>query len=300
MYLPVAYQASLLGERFAAHVADVDPLTRVQEEVLAETAVSGERSCAHRTAVRFVAGVNPHVFPEVVVLEERFPALLANGLLLFLVLGQHVLVQVLFGHQSPVAHRTLVLCFVMSVFLMRVQTVTVPAGFPAHVAYHGWFPVVQSRVGGQIALDLELFAALLAGELVTLRMLPHEMGPERFFARANQPAYHAGELSFAGELALPGSLVILGQMGDHGRPLVAPEVAAHARQCLLFLRRQLHERGVLRGRVSPAPILVHEFVSCQQVPLFELFVTDITRSQSFAGFLVELIRFSLRSVDDRR
>lgn len=203
MNLPVAYEASLLGERLAAHVANVNPFAGVEQQMLAQTAVRGERSGAHRTTVRLVPGVYPHVLPEIVVLEERFPALLANGLLLLLVLGQHVLVKVLFRHQSSVAHRALVLRLVVGVFLMCVQTVTVATRFAANVAHDRRLPMIQPHVGGQITLDLELFAALLARELVMLGVLPYEMRPQRLLSRADEAAYDASEFSFTGEFTLP-------------------------------------------------------------------------------------------------
>lgn len=148
MNLSVTYEAGLLGERLAAHVANVNPFSCVQQQMLAQTTVRGERSSAHRTAIRFVPGVYPHVFPEIMILEERFPTLLANGLLFLLMLGQHVLVKVLFGHQSSMAHGAFVFRFVVGVFLMRVQTVAVAARFPANVAHNRRFPMIQSHVGG--------------------------------------------------------------------------------------------------------------------------------------------------------
>lgn len=148
MNLSVTYEASLLGERLAAHVANVNPFSGVQQQMLAQTAVRGERSSAHRTAVRFVSGVYPHVLPEIMILEECFPTLLANGLLLLLVLGQHVLVKVLFGHQSSMTHRAFVFRFVVGVFLMGVQTVAVTTRFATNVAHDRWFPMIQPHVGG--------------------------------------------------------------------------------------------------------------------------------------------------------
>ena len=276
--LPVAYQASFLSERFPAHVAHVNPLAGVQQQMLAQTTVSGERSGADGTPVRFVASVYPHVLPEVVVLEERLPALLADRLLLLLVLRQHVLVQVLLGHQPPPAHRALVLRLVMGVFLMSVQAVAVPARFPANVAHHGRFPVIQSRVRGQVALDLELLAALLARVLVTLRVLSHEVRTQRLLPGTDETADDARELSLAGELTLARVTVVFSQMGDHRRSLVATEVANRAGQSFLLLRqRQLHETTVSRRYVSSPLILVGESVPFQQIFPFELFLTDVTR-----------------------
>lgn len=205
--------------------------------MLAQATVSGERSGADGTPVRFVASVYPHVLPEVVVLEERLPTFLADGLLLLLVLSQHVLVQVLLGHQPPPAHRTLVLRLVMSVFLMSVQAVAVPARFPANVAHHRRFPVIQPRVRGQVALDLELLAALLARELVTLRVLSHEVRTQRLLPRTDEAADDARELSLTGVLTLARVPVVFSQVSDHRRSLVATKVADRAGQSFLLLRR---------------------------------------------------------------
>lgn len=244
MYLSMAYKTSLLSERLATHVADINPLSGVQQQMLTQTTVRGESSRANGTAIRFIPGVYPHVFPEIVILEEGFAAFFADRLLFLLVLGQHVLVQVLLGHQPPVANWTLVFRFVMGMLLMGVQAVTVSTGFPAHVAHHGWFPMIQSHVCRQVALDLELLAALLAGELVVLGVLAYEMRPQGFLPRTDQAANDTGEFSLAGKLAFAGTLVILSQMSDHRGSLVATEVADRARQGFLLLRHQLHERGV--------------------------------------------------------
>lgn len=104
--------------------------------MLTEAAVSGEGFVANGATVGFVARMNSHVLSKIIILEKRLAAFLANGLFLSLVLRQNVLVQVLFGDQSSTANRTLELCLVMGVLLMRVQTVTVLAGLPANVAYH--------------------------------------------------------------------------------------------------------------------------------------------------------------------
>lgn len=146
-----------------------------------------------------------------------------------------MLIQVLLGDQTPVANGALVLRLVMSVLLVRVKTVAVSARFPAHVADHRSLPVIQPRVRRQVALDFELLAAVLAREAVMLRVLSHEVGPQRLLPRADQPTDYAGELPFAVELRLLGSFVVLSQVGDHGGPLVAPEVARDAGESFLGL-----------------------------------------------------------------
>jgi len=172
---PVTDETGFLREGLAAHVASVDALAGMQKKMLTETAVSGERSTAHLAAIGLIAGVDPHVLPQVVVLEEGLAALLAHRLLLPLVLRQDVLVQVLLRNETPMAPRTLVLCLVVRVFLMRVQTVTVAARLAAHVAHHRRLPVIQSGMRGQVTLDLELLAAVLARVTVMLRVLAHKV-----------------------------------------------------------------------------------------------------------------------------
>lgn len=126
----------------------------------------------------------------------------------------------------------------MSVLLMSVQAVTVSARFPANVAHHWRFLVVQSRVRGQVTLDLELLAALLARVLVTLRVLSHEVRTQRLLPRTDEAADDARELSLTGvELAVARVLVVFSKVSDHRRSLVATKVADRAGQSFLLLRR---------------------------------------------------------------
>jgi len=172
---PVTNETGFLREGLAAHVASVDALAGVQKKMLTETAVSGEGSAAHLAAIRLIASVDSHVLPQVIVLEEGLAALLAHRLLLPLMLRQYVLVQILLRNETPVTPRTLVLCLVVCVLLMRVQTVTVAARLAAHVAHHRRLPMIQSGMRGQITLDLELLAAVLARVAVMLRVLANEV-----------------------------------------------------------------------------------------------------------------------------
>lgn len=257
MDLSVADETGLLSERFAAYVTRVDTLAGVQKEVLAQAAVPGERSAADRAAVRLVTRMDPHVFPEVVLLKEGLAALLAHRLLLLLVLRQHVLIQILLGDESPVAHRALVLRLVMGVLLMSVQAVAVAAGLAADVAHHRRLPMIQPGVRGEVALDLEPLAALLARVTVMLRMLADEVRPKSLFAGAHQAADDAGEVALV-TVVVHGPLVLLGKMRDHRGSLVAAEVAHYARESLLITWHRVGERIVLfHIRVVAAQDLRH-------------------------------------------
>jgi len=76
-------------------------------------------------------------------------------------LRQHVLIQIFLRDKSPMTQRALVLRLVMRVLLMSIQTVAVPAGLAADIAHHRRLPMIQPSVRGEIALDLELLAAVL-------------------------------------------------------------------------------------------------------------------------------------------
>lgn len=121
----------------------------------------------------------------------------------------------------------------------------VATGLAAYVAYHRRLPVIQSRVSGEIALDLELLTAVLARVAVMLRMLAHEVRSQGLPAGADQTADDAGELAFIVELVVREPLVPLGQMSDHRGSLAAPKVARHARESFLISRHRVGERGVL-------------------------------------------------------
>lgn len=198
--------------------------------MLAQTTVPGERSAADRTVVRLIARVDPHVLPQIIILEECLAALLAYRLLLPLVLRQHVLIQILLRDEAPMAQRAFVLRLVMRVLLMGVQAVAVPTGLAADVAHHRRLPMIQPGMRREIALDLELLAAVLARIIVVLGMLADEMRPQGLLAGAGQATDNAGELALAaGELVIVRRpLVLLGEMCDHRGSLLAAEVAHHA------------------------------------------------------------------------
>lgn len=142
------------------------------------------------------------------------------------------------------AQRALVLRFVMRMLLMGVQAVAVPAGLAADVAYHRQLPMIQSGVRGKIALDLELFTAVLARVAEMMGVLADEMRPQGLLASAHQTADNAGEL-VAGELVVRGPLVLLGEMRDHRGSLVTAEVARYARESFLISWHRVTERRIL-------------------------------------------------------
>jgi len=84
--LPMADKTSFLSERLAAYVAHIDTFTGVQKEMLAQAAMPGKRSIADRAAVRLITRMDPHVLPQVVIVEECLAALLAYRLFLPLML----------------------------------------------------------------------------------------------------------------------------------------------------------------------------------------------------------------------
>lgn len=245
--LPVADKTGLLSERLAAYIARIDTLASVQKEVLAQAAVPGERSAADRAVIRFVARVDPHVFPQIIILEESLAALLAHRLFLPLVLRQHVLIQILLRDEPPMAQRALEFRLIMRVFLVGVETMAVTAGLAADVAHYRRFPMIKPGVRGEVALDLELLAAMFARVTVILGMLADKVRPQGLLASAYQAADDAGELALvAGKPAVVrGHLVLLGKMRDHRGSLVAAEVARSARESLLISRHRVGERGIL-------------------------------------------------------
>lgn len=165
MRLPVADEARLLRESLAANVAHVRPDAGVDEQMLLERSPTRERLVADGAVVWFVAGVNPHVHLQPTVPREGLAALLAHYILAPLVLPEHVLVEVLLTDHPPLAHLALVLGFVMRELLMHVQGVAVETGLAADVADDRLLPMAEADVIGEVALDLELLAAGLAGEL---------------------------------------------------------------------------------------------------------------------------------------
>lgn len=109
-------------------------------------------------------------------------------------------------------------------------------------------------MSGEVALDLEFLAALLARVAVMLRVLAHKVRPQGLFAGADQTADDAGELAFIVEPVVRDPLVLLGQVCDHRGPLVASKVARYARENFLITRYRVGEfscrRILLRVRFT--------------------------------------------------
>jgi len=120
MRFPVADQAWFLREGFAANIAHVRPNPGVDEQMLLESGPASEGLIADGAAVRLVPGMDPHVHFQSTVSRERLAALLAHHILPALVLPEHVLVEVLLTHHSPLAYLTLVLGLVMRELLMHI------------------------------------------------------------------------------------------------------------------------------------------------------------------------------------
>lgn len=175
MRFPVADQAWFLREGFAADIAHVRPDAGVNQQMLFECGPASERLAADGAAVRFVPGVDPHVHLQSTVPREGFAALLAHHVLPALVLPEHVLVEVFLADHSPLAYLTLVLGLVVRELLMHVQGVAVETGLAANVADHRLLPVAEAYVVRQVALDLELLAAGLAGEFEVVRVLARDV-----------------------------------------------------------------------------------------------------------------------------
>jgi len=82
-----------------------------------------------------------------------------------------VLVKILLTDHSPLTYLTLVLRLVVRELLMHVQRVAVETGLAANVANYRLFSMAETYVIRQIALDLKLLTAGLAGKLKDVRML---------------------------------------------------------------------------------------------------------------------------------
>lgn len=175
MRFPVADQARLLRERFAAYITDVGTFPRVDEQVLPVGCATRESLPADVTVVGSVTGVRHHVLLEPMVLGERFPALLANEALAPLVLQEYVLIEILLCYHTPLAYLALVLRLEVGPLLVDVEGVTVRAGLPADVADYRALFVLETHVESHVTLHLELLTAVLAIVLVLGRVFTLEV-----------------------------------------------------------------------------------------------------------------------------
>lgn len=143
--------------------------------MLFQSCSSCEGLVAYSATVRFVTCVNPHVNLQPAVPGEGLATFFANDVLPLLVLPDHVFVEVLLSHHSPLAHLTLVLGFVMGELLVHVQGIAVQTGLPANVADYWLLFVTETDVISQVPFHLELLATSLAGELEIIRVLPGDV-----------------------------------------------------------------------------------------------------------------------------
>jgi hypothetical protein len=143
--------------------------------MLLESGPASEGLVANGTAIWLIPGMNPHVHLQSAIPRERLAALLAHYVLPTLVLSEHMLVKILLTHHSSLTYLTLVFCLVMRELLVHVQRIAVETSLAANVANHRLFPMAETYVIRQIALDLKLLTAGLAGKLEDVRMLARDV-----------------------------------------------------------------------------------------------------------------------------
>lgn len=168
-------KSRLLREGLSTNIAHVRSHAGMNEQVLLQRRPTSESFAANGTTVRFVTGVNPHVDLQSAVTRESLSAFLADDVLLSLVLPDHVLVQILLTHHSPLAHLALVLRLVMSELLMHVKRIAVQTSFTTNVADDRLLSVTESYVICQVTLHLELLPASLARKFEVVRVLPSDV-----------------------------------------------------------------------------------------------------------------------------
>ena len=183
MTLPVANQSRLLRESLAANVANVRPLARVYENVLLLGGLPPERLAANGTRERLHTRVHSHVRVQVPA-AEPLAAGRAQHLLPGLVPGQMLLEILLSGHPSPAdpAHELRLVVPVLHVSLQRVKILAEMAANVAH--YRRRVAVILLHVMVERFLDLELFAARVAGEVVAGRVQANVVVLQRAFVVA--------------------------------------------------------------------------------------------------------------------
>lgn len=143
--------------------------------MLLESGSASEGLAADGAVVRLVSSMNSHVHLQSAIPRERLAALLAHYVVPVLVLSEHVLVKILLADHSPLTYLTLVLRLVMRELLVHVQRVAVETGLAANVANHRLLPMAETYVIRQVALDLKLLAAGLAGKLEDVRVLARDV-----------------------------------------------------------------------------------------------------------------------------
>jgi hypothetical protein len=175
MPLPVTDEAGFLCKGLSAYVADVRSLAGMNQYMLLLRGLSWEGFAADRAGERSDALMNPQVKLQVTFLAEGFAAGGTNDLLFTLVPDQ-MLIEILLRGQTTLADFAFVGRLVVSVFHMRLYGGYVFASVAADAANDGRFAAVHLiRVLLEVVLDFELFLADRAGILEAAGMLPYKV-----------------------------------------------------------------------------------------------------------------------------
>lgn len=160
-------------ESLPTNVADVRSFRGVRNHMGLPHVGRPKVLLAHVTRERLDVRVCSHVGHEISLRGEDLAAILASvGLIVLL----HVIVQVLLREQSFVTHDALKFVIVqmrhLHVFVQGVAAGVEPAAAVAHVRRI----IVGTDVELEVPLDLKSLAAMLARELVVVRVLPDVVG----------------------------------------------------------------------------------------------------------------------------
>lgn len=172
MSLPVADQAGLLGERLTANIANVGPLSGVDQHVLLLSSLPSKSLSADGAGERFHPGVHSHVRVQVAS-PESLAASRTEHLLPGFVPCE-MLLQVLLCRHTPPTDSADEFRFVMPVLHVSLEGVEVLAEVTADVAHdRRGFAVILLHVVIQGLLYLELLAARVARVIVIARVQPN-------------------------------------------------------------------------------------------------------------------------------
>lgn len=293
MRFPVTDQSGFLREGFAANVTNVRPDAGVNEQVLFERGPSGEGFVADLAIVGSVPGVDSHVDLEARVSGESFAAFLADDALAFLVLPEHVLVEIFLANHAAFAHVTLVFSFVVSELLMDVEGVAVEASFATNVANNRLLAVAEPHVVRQVSLDLELLGADIAREFEVVGVFSCDMHFELVFVFVFVVALAAGEKFGSLVRRVARRLVFSFYMRIKRRFLLGLEVALVAEvNLVLWLHRVLS--ALVRAQRPLVPRFEAAAVAAVNGPTLRLIVP------SKAQLSAVVLQFYFRVLDPRR